>query len=62
MTKLGKTTPHLWFDKEAKEAAAFYTSVLRDSEIKNTTKLHQSRCKETAVFKRRRNCRVARGS
>lgn len=28
-------TPHLWFDKEAKEAAAFYTSVFPDSRVKN---------------------------
>ncbi|WP_152657909.1 VOC family protein [Oceanobacillus sp. CFH 90083] len=25
--------PHLWFDKEAKEAAAFYTSVFPDSQV-----------------------------
>lgn len=25
--------PHLWFDKEAKEAAAFYTSIFPDSQI-----------------------------
>jgi predicted 3-demethylubiquinone-9 3-methyltransferase (glyoxalase superfamily) len=35
-----KITPHLWFDKEAKEAAEFYTSVLGDSKITNTTTLH----------------------
>jgi predicted 3-demethylubiquinone-9 3-methyltransferase (glyoxalase superfamily) len=28
-----KITPHLWFDKEAKEAAEFYTSVFPDSRI-----------------------------
>jgi predicted 3-demethylubiquinone-9 3-methyltransferase (glyoxalase superfamily) len=28
-----KITPHLWFDKEAKEAAEFYTSVFPDSKI-----------------------------
>jgi predicted 3-demethylubiquinone-9 3-methyltransferase (glyoxalase superfamily) len=28
-----KVTPHLWFDKEAKEAAAFYCSVFRGSKI-----------------------------
>src|ERR1700757_727055 len=28
-----KITPHLWFDKEAKEAAAFYCSVFPNSEI-----------------------------
>lgn len=34
-----KITSHLWFDKEAKEAAEFYTSIFKDSKIKNTTKL-----------------------
>jgi predicted 3-demethylubiquinone-9 3-methyltransferase (glyoxalase superfamily) len=34
-----KITPHLWYDKEAKEAAAFYTSVVPDSRVKNTTTL-----------------------
>jgi predicted 3-demethylubiquinone-9 3-methyltransferase (glyoxalase superfamily) len=29
-------TPHLWFDKEAKEAAELYTSIFKDSRIKNT--------------------------
>ena len=28
-----KIMPHLWFDKEAKEAAAFYCSVFPDSKI-----------------------------
>jgi predicted 3-demethylubiquinone-9 3-methyltransferase (glyoxalase superfamily) len=28
-----KITPHLWFDKEAIEAAEFYTSIFADSEI-----------------------------
>lgn len=32
-----KIIPHLWFDKEAKEAAAFYASVFPDSKITNTT-------------------------
>src|SRR5258708_12466306 len=35
-------TPHLWFDKEAIEAAEFYTSIFKDSEIKNTTTLHNT--------------------
>ncbi len=34
--------PHLWFDKEAKEAAQFYTSVFKDSRIKNTITLHDT--------------------
>ncbi len=35
-----KITPHLWFDKEAKQAAEFYTSTFKNSKIKNTTTLH----------------------
>src|SRR6202049_5179899 len=37
-----RTTPHLWFDKEAKEAAEFYTSIFKDSQIKNTATLHNT--------------------
>lgn len=37
-----KITPHLWFDKEAREAAAFYTSIFRDSEIVHATTLHNT--------------------
>lgn len=32
-----KITPFLWFDKEAGEAARFYTSVFKDSKIKGST-------------------------
>ena len=35
-------TTHLWFDKEAKEAAALYTSIFKDSKIKNTATLHNT--------------------
>jgi predicted 3-demethylubiquinone-9 3-methyltransferase (glyoxalase superfamily) len=38
-----KIVPHLWFDKEAKEAAEFYVSVFPNSKIINTTPLHDSR-------------------
>jgi predicted 3-demethylubiquinone-9 3-methyltransferase (glyoxalase superfamily) len=34
-----KIIPHLWFDKEAKEAAEFYTSIFEGSKIKNTITL-----------------------
>ena len=34
-----KITPFLWFDKEAAEAARFYTSVFRGSKVKESTKL-----------------------
>ena len=37
-----KITPHLWFDKEAKEAAELYTSIFKDSRIKNTATLHNT--------------------
>jgi predicted 3-demethylubiquinone-9 3-methyltransferase (glyoxalase superfamily) len=32
-----KITPNLWFDTQAEEAAAFYTSVFENSRIVNTT-------------------------
>jgi predicted 3-demethylubiquinone-9 3-methyltransferase (glyoxalase superfamily) len=32
-----KITPHLWFDKEARQAAEFYTSVFPDSKITSLT-------------------------
>src|SRR5918911_1210997 len=34
-----KITPHLWFDKEAREAAELYVSVFPDSKIKSVTTL-----------------------
>ena len=37
-----KIVPHLWFDKEAKEAANFYCSVFPDSRITNITTLHDT--------------------
>ncbi len=37
-----KITPHLWFDKEAKEAAELYTSIFKNSKIKNITTIHNT--------------------
>jgi predicted 3-demethylubiquinone-9 3-methyltransferase (glyoxalase superfamily) len=37
-----KIIPHLWFDKEAKEAARFYTSVFPKSKIINTSLLRNT--------------------
>lgn len=37
-----KITPHLWFDKEAKEAAQFYISLFDNSKIKDITTLHNT--------------------
>ena len=35
-------TPHLWFDKEAREAAEFYCSVFPNSKITNVTTLRDT--------------------
>jgi predicted 3-demethylubiquinone-9 3-methyltransferase (glyoxalase superfamily) len=37
-----KITTHLWFDTQAKEAAEFYTSIFPNSQIKDTTVLHDT--------------------
>jgi predicted 3-demethylubiquinone-9 3-methyltransferase (glyoxalase superfamily) len=37
-----KIIPHLWYDKEAKEAAGFYCSLFPDSKITNITQLHDT--------------------
>jgi predicted 3-demethylubiquinone-9 3-methyltransferase (glyoxalase superfamily) len=37
-----KIIPHLWFDKEAKEAAKFYNSLFPESKITGTTTLHNT--------------------
>lgn len=37
-----KIVPHLWYDKEAKEAAEFYVSLFPDSKITGTTMLHDT--------------------
>ncbi|WP_408011188.1 VOC family protein [Pseudalkalibacillus sp. A8] len=43
MTKTNqKIVPHLWYDKEAKEAAEFYASIFPDSQITNITTLYDT--------------------
>lgn len=37
-----KIVPHLWFDKEAKEAAEFYASIFPNSRVTNVTTLHDT--------------------
>jgi predicted 3-demethylubiquinone-9 3-methyltransferase (glyoxalase superfamily) len=37
-----KIIPHLWYDKEAKEAAGFYASIFPDSKVTNVTTLHDT--------------------
>ena len=39
---MARITSHLWFDKEAKEAAQFYTSIFPNSKIKNVTTIHDT--------------------
>lgn len=34
--------PHLWFDKQARGAAAFYTSAFPDSRVTDVTTLHDT--------------------
>lgn len=35
-------TPHLWFNTQAKQAAQLYTSIFKDSKIKNTVTIHNT--------------------
>jgi predicted 3-demethylubiquinone-9 3-methyltransferase (glyoxalase superfamily) len=43
MTKSNQNiVPHLWYDKEANEAAEFYASIFPDSNITNLTTLHDT--------------------
>jgi predicted 3-demethylubiquinone-9 3-methyltransferase (glyoxalase superfamily) len=44
-----KITPHLWFDKEAKEAAKFYTSVFKNSKIKDTSTIRNTPSGDTDI-------------
>jgi predicted 3-demethylubiquinone-9 3-methyltransferase (glyoxalase superfamily) len=39
--EMQRITPHLWFDKEAKEAARLYTSIFSNSKITNITTIHE---------------------
>jgi predicted 3-demethylubiquinone-9 3-methyltransferase (glyoxalase superfamily) len=41
-TNTQKISPHLWFDKEAKEAAEFYCSIFPDSKVTNMTTLRDT--------------------
>lgn len=37
-----KIVPHLWYDKEAKEAAEFYVSIFPDSKMTDVTTIHDT--------------------
>jgi predicted 3-demethylubiquinone-9 3-methyltransferase (glyoxalase superfamily) len=38
----GPIIPHLWFDKEAKEAAELYTSIIPNSKVDNVNTIHNT--------------------
>lgn len=44
-----KIVPNLWYDKEGKEAAEFYTSVFPDSKMGNVTTLHNTPSGDTDI-------------
>jgi predicted 3-demethylubiquinone-9 3-methyltransferase (glyoxalase superfamily) len=44
-----KIVPHLWYGKEAKEAAKFYASIFPDSKMKNVTTLQDTPSGESDV-------------
>ena len=44
-----KIVPHLWYDKEAKEAAEFYTSLFPDSKVTSVRTLHNTPSGDTDV-------------
>ncbi|MBI4067208.1 VOC family protein [Candidatus Gottesmanbacteria bacterium] len=44
-----KITPHLWFDKEAKEAAGLYTSLFPNSRVNNITTLRNTPSGDTDI-------------
>ena len=44
-----KITSHLWFDKEAREAAEFYTSVFKGSRIKDTATISNTPSGDTDI-------------
>jgi predicted 3-demethylubiquinone-9 3-methyltransferase (glyoxalase superfamily) len=46
---VNRITPHLWFDKEALEAAEFYTSALPNSKVTNVTTLHDTASGDTDI-------------
>ena len=49
-TNMERITSHLWFDNNAKEAAKFYTSIFKDSKIKNVTTLHNTPSGTVEIF------------
>lgn len=45
-----KITPHLWFDKEARQAAEFYVSLFPDSEVTHVSTIHDTPSGDCDIF------------
>ena len=50
LARMQKITPFLWFDKEAGEAAKFYTSIFPKSRITNSITLHNTPSGTVEIF------------
>ncbi len=50
MKQKQRITPHLWFDKEAIEAAELYTSIFPNSMIKNTRVIHDTPSGDASII------------
>jgi len=44
-----KIVPHLWFDREARDAAEFYTAIFPDSRITSNVELHNTPSGDTQI-------------
>lgn len=44
-----KITPHLWFDKEAKQAAEFYASVFPNGKVRHVSTIHNTPSGDTDI-------------
>lgn len=47
---MGRIRPHLWFDREAREAAEYYVSTFPNSRITGSTTLHDTPSGDTEVI------------
>jgi len=50
LARMQKITPFLWFDKEAGEAAKFYTSIFPKSRITNSITIHNTPSGTVEIF------------
>jgi len=50
LARMQAITPFLWFDKEAREATKFYTSIFKGSKIKDSTTLRNTPSGTVEIF------------